>query len=119
MPVVAALDLDQGVAAEPLVPQPALLQFASALSEAAIASFAAPAIAAGLEWVPYGQGRWRCPPTPDTKQLTFGDALGIDHGWLNVQVSLANSALIVESGDLPLLTLQADGHLLQPECCVL
>lgn len=84
-PVVAALDLDRGIAAEPLVPKPASLQFAAALSEVAIAGFAAPAIAAGLEWVPYDGGRWRCPPRPANKQPTFGDVL--DRGWNNIGVS--------------------------------
>lgn len=82
---MAALDLDRGIAAEPLVPKPASLQFAAALSEVAIAGFAAPAIAAGLEWVPYDGGRWRCPPRPANKQPTFGDAL--DRGWNNIGVS--------------------------------
>lgn len=82
--------MDMEVAAEPLVPKPASPQFAAALSEAAIASFAAPAIASQLEWVPWGGRRWRYKPETNAKQLTYGEALG-DHSLLLIRITLISN----------------------------
>ena len=90
------------MAAEPLVPKAASLQFAAALSEAAIASFAAPTIAAQLERVPWGGGRWRYKPEPPAQKLTYSDALGEEFNWMaeGDEVSLAYRENLLWAGGL-------------------
>lgn len=91
--------MDRGVAAEPFVPKPASPQFAAALSEVALASFAAPIVATELGWVPYCGGRWRCPPPPDARwQPTYFELLG-DRSWLIQRLPEASVASMPGMGD--------------------